>query len=418
MINQTGYKYKILLTLLLLNVLAYDALSQNSFIPVSDLDILHLTLIQNHPKLICGKDRESFDSLYEGIRVHYSAFSENEKVLEMTKLVASIHDGHTQIGIAFDTATHFHQLPLKFYIYQDGIFIRKSAEPYGKYAGMKVLKIGTLPIDTIVTRVLPFVHGENESAVKDILPSRIDITEVLNYIGAILSLDDIPLLLEDSLHKQYNIILKSISMSSDLKWVSARNSLNPPPLYLQNLNKNYWFTYMDSLNLLYFQFNVVQDMDDISFEKFVDIMFKKIDSLPVRKMVIDIRNNNGGDNTLNKYLIHALIRSNNVNQKGKLFVIIGRLTFSAAVNLASDLESNTNATFVGEPTAAGPNHYGETKVLHLPASHLIVLYSSQYWQSSFPWDKRTSIEPDISIKFTSYDFRNNQDPCLKAIEDE
>jgi hypothetical protein len=383
--------------------------------PQSDLDTLYQTLIQNHPKLICGRPREDFDSLYGSIKAHFSTFSGNQEILEMTRLVASIHDGHTQLGIAFDTATHFHQLPIRLYWFQDGIFIRKASESLGQYAGMKVLRIGSLPIDKIEASVLPFVHGENESAVRDILPSRIIIPEILNYIHAIPSIDTIPLLLEDVLHKQHSIVLQPVPMGANLNLVSSRNSADPPPLYLQNAAKNYWFSYVDSLRLFYFQFNVVQDMDDIPFGKFVEQMFEKIDSLPVRKMVIDIRNNNGGDNTLNKYLVHALIRCNKVNRKGKLFVIIGRLTFSAAVNLAADLESNTNAIFVGEPTAAGPNHYGETKVSHLPGSNLIVLYSSQYWQSSFPWDKRTSIDPGIPVSFTSGDFKNNQDPCLTAI---
>jgi hypothetical protein len=410
-------KHKIIFILLLSVGLPSFVLSQKYFPPISDLDSLYRTLIHNHPKLICGKDREQFDSLYSSIRVSYPAYSENQKILEMAKLVASIHDGHTQMGLAFDTANHFHQLPIKLYCYQNGIFIRRAAEEYGQYSGMKVLKIGSLSIDTIVKRALPFVHGENVSAVKDILPSRIIIPEVLNYIGAISSLDSIPIVLEDSMLKIYNVLLRPVSSSVSLEWVSARNTANSPPLYLQNPNKNYWFTYIDSLQLFYFQFNAVQNMDDNPFEKFIQSMFREIDSLPVSKMVIDVRNNNGGDNTLNKYLIHALIRSDKVNQKGKLFAIIGRLTFSAAVNLTAELESNTNTIFVGEPTAAGPNHYGETKVLHLPESHLIVLYSSQYWQSSFPWDKRTSINPTIPIEMTSIDFRNNQDPCLTAIKE-
>jgi hypothetical protein len=409
-------KQRILFILLFSVLLPSIIRSQNISPPVSDLDALHQTLVQNHPKLICGKDREMFDSLYRNIRIKYSDISRNQKIFEMTKLVASIHDGHTKVGIDFDTTTHFHKLPLRLYIYEDGVFIRRIDNKDSMYVGMKVLKIGSLQTDTLIKKILPYIHGENESAVKDILPSRLVITELLNYLGAASSVESVSLLLEDSLHKTFTVSFKPVVMDANINWFSARDTKEAPPLYLSNPNKNYWFTYIDSMQIIYFQFNVVQDMEDISFEKFVDSMFTKINSLPVNKMVIDIRNNNGGDNTLNKYLIHALIRSDKINQKGKLFVIIGRLTFSAAVNLTADLESNTNAIFVGESTAAGPNHYGETKVLRLPESHLIVLYSSQYWQSSFPWDKRTSIDPSISIKITSKDFRNNNDPCLNAIE--
>jgi len=391
------------------------AYSQGINPPLSDLDTLYQTLTQNHPKLIGGKAREQFDSLYIKIRSKYSTYNRNQRIFKMTELVASLHDGHSKMGINFDSAYHFHELPVNLYVFQDGIFIRRAAEPYGVYAGMKVLKIGLLSVDAIKKRLLPLIHGENPSAIKDILPSRLIIPELLQYIGAISSPDIVSYLVEDSMKIQHTILLKAVFPGDNLNWVSAINSATPIPLYQQNRDKNYWYAYIDSLQLFYFHFSAVQDMDDISFEKFVEKMFKKIDSLSIRKMVIDIRRNNGGDNTLNKPLIHALIRCDKVNQKGKLFVIIGRNTFSAAVNLAADLENNTNAIFVGEPTAAGPNHFGETTVLHLPASKLLVLYSSLFWQGSSPKDHRTSIDPSIPINLTWSDYKNNSDPCLSAI---
>ena len=411
--NQMKNKLKLLIIGAILSVRITEA---QNLPATSDLDSLYKTFVTKHPKLICGKSKDHFDSLYLTIQPNFKNYSPDQRIFEMTRLVASIHDGHSKVGINFDTATHFHQLPVKLYVYEDGIFIRRISENDSIYAGMKVLKIGAFPIDTLIKKILPFIHGENESALKDILPSRLQIPELLKYVKAVSSTNSISFVLEDSLNKIHNISFAPIAMNANVKWFSARNSKNAPPLYLQNINKNYWYTYLDKEQLFYFQFNAVQDMEEISFEKFTDSMFKKINSLPIKKMIIDIRNNNGGDNTLNKYLVHALIRSDNVNKRGKLFVITGRLTFSAAVNLAADLEYNTNAIFVGEPTAAGPNHYGETRAIHLPVSHVLVLYSSQYWQNSFPWDQRTSIEPTIPVKLTSKNYRNNIDPCLNAIK--
>ncbi len=402
--------------LLFVVVFSSTVQSQNINPPLSDLDTLYQTLIQKHPKLVGGKAREQFDSLYKKVRAKYPSYTRNQRIFKMTELVASLHDGHSMMGITFDTAYHFHQLPVNLYVFQDGIFIRRAAEPYGKYAGMKVLKIGTFTIDTVVKKLQSLIHGENASAVNDIMDDRLIIPELMQYIGAIPSPDVVPYLLEDSQKKQHTVLLKPISSTDNLTWVSAINTTNPMPLYQQNRDKNYWYTYIDSLQLFYFHFSEVHDMEDISFEKFVEKMFQKIDALPIRKMVIDIRRNNGGDNTLNKPLIHALIRSDKVNQKGKLFVIIGRNTFSAAVNLASDLENHTKAIFVGEPTAAGPNHFGETNVFHLPISKLMVLHSSLFWQFASPKDMRTSIAPNIPVRLTSDDYKNNLDPCLMVIK--
>src|SRR6267143_154269 len=67
---------------------------------------------------------------------------------------------------------------------------------------------------------------------------------------------------------------------------------------------------------------------------------------------------------LSRFCEESKLRSSTA--KGHLFVITGRLTFSAAMNLASRLEHETHATFVGEPTGSRPNHYGEAVTLTLP----------------------------------------------------
>jgi hypothetical protein len=62
---------------------------------------------------------------------------------------------------------------------------------------------------------------------------------------------------------------------------------------------------------------------------------------------------------LNQMLIHRLIRSDKINQAGRLFVVVGRYTFSAGMMLAAEIERHTDAVFVGEPTASSANSAGQ-----------------------------------------------------------
>ena len=66
----------------------------------------------------------------------------------------------------------------------------------------------------------------------------------------------------------------------------------------------------------------------------------------------------GGDNTTYGPLLQAL-RDNRL--KGRLSVIIGCETFSAATNFATEVEKDTDAVLVGEPTAGRPNLYGDVR---------------------------------------------------------
>ena len=86
-----------------------------------------------------------------------------------------------------------------------------------------------------------------------------------------------------------------------------------------------------------------------------------------RRVIVDLRNNGGGDINTYPYLLQTL-KSRSINKRGKLVVLIGRTTFSAAVHFAVDLKRGTHAIFIGEPTGGSPNHYSDTDPVTLPAS--------------------------------------------------
>jgi hypothetical protein len=100
-----------------------------------------------------------------------------------------------------------------------------------------------------------------------------------------------------------------------------------------------------------------------------------------------------------------------------LFVITGRGTFSAAQNTATFLDRHTNAVFVGEPTGSSPNFVGETAPFRLPHSGLQANVSDLYWQTSWPFDHRTAIAPDVYAPPTFAAFSANRDPAMDAILD-
>jgi C-terminal processing protease CtpA/Prc len=133
----------------------------------------------------------------------------------------------------------------------------------------------------------------------------------------------------------------------------------------------------------------------------------------VRKVIVDVRLNPGGDNHTYAPLLRAL-RAKSVNRRGKLVVLISRSTFSAAQNFITDLERRTWATFIGETSGGSPNLYGDTEPVELPAAGLRVNIAARYWQKSFAGDKRVAIEPKVSVPLSSTAFFRGRDPVLAA----
>jgi hypothetical protein len=109
-----------------------------------------------------------------------------------------------------------------------------------------------------------------------------------------------------------------------------------------------------------------------------------------------------------------LAQSATLNQRGKLFALIGRHTFSAAINFATLLEDKTETIFVGEPTGAGPNHYGDATRVGLPHSKMFVAISSLRHEFGDPNDFRDSLTPDVPVEVPHRDYFSHHDAAVEA----
>ena len=195
----------------------------------------------------------------------------------------------------------------------------------------------------------------------------------------------------------------------------GRTALGAPPLHLRHRELPYWFEYLADADLVYFQYNAVADHPAEPFAAFCDRLFAFIADRQPARLVIDLRWNGGGNTFLSQALLHHLIRNPEISRRGALFVIIGRLTFSAAQNTATAIGRETEPIFVGEPTGSRPNFNGETIPFELPYSKLRANVGDLFWQTSWPEDHRTWIAPDIYAPPTFEAFRRNDDPAMDAI---
>jgi hypothetical protein len=94
-------------------------------------------------------------------------------------------------------------------------------------------------------------------------------------------------------------------------------------------------------------------------------------------------------------------------------VIIGRTTYSSALQNAITLSREFQATLIGEPTGGKPNHYGEVRNFVLPNVGLRVGYSTRYWLN-YPDADPLTLEPDVRAEPTFVDLLAGRDPALEA----
>jgi tetratricopeptide (TPR) repeat protein len=322
-----------------------------------------------------------------------------------------------------DPKLNFHAFPVNFYLYKDGLFVRSAKAEYAEVVGAKLLKVGKVPAEDAYKTVSDIVPRDNEMGVKEGAPHLLSMPEILNGLGLTDSTESVQYTFEAN-GKQIVVNVKAVPVSEIIdhlrtgsgKWVDAHDAAKAPtPLWLKDPRNNYWFEYLADSKTVYVKYNAVQNKDDESIADFFKRVFAFGESNPVDRLVIDMRNNDGGNNVLNWPIIYGLIRSDKLNQRGKLFVIIGRQTFSAAQNGVNQLERHTNAIFVGEPSGARPNSYGDPRRFVLPNSGITVRASTLWWQDLDPRDVRVWTPPAIAVEMSSTDYGNNVDPAMNAI---
>ncbi|MBK8626894.1 MAG: hypothetical protein IPN86_15405 [Saprospiraceae bacterium] len=151
-----------------------------------------------------------------------------------------------------------------------------------------------------------------------------------------------------------------------------------------------------------------------SFKEFEEKVFQTVKQNPIDKVVFDIRFNGGGNSSQGTEFVEKFAKVLEKKPKMKIYVILGRNTFSSAILNAMDFKRITNATFIGEETSGKPNHFGEVKSFQLPNSGIRVDYSTKYFKRTD--EKVNTISPDIKLEPSFSDFDSGIDPAYEWIK--
>jgi tetratricopeptide (TPR) repeat protein len=375
----------------------------------ADILLLMDTLPKVHPNPFHAISKKDFRVSVSNLIQNLPVLSDDEIIVELAKIIALLNEGHSLLNPFVLSA-----FPLKIYWFKDGMYIADAIEKYQSAKGMRLIAINETPLKKLLQKITPLVSADNNMGVKERLPLYMITSEFLHGLHIIGAGYKATFILEDDKGKRHNLVVDTIAFTQYQKW---ENSLSPNSnlLYLSN-KKNQWVTYLPESQIVYFGYNAVYpdfnpNPDSIVLNQLSYILETK----KINKLIIDLRNNSGGNLYSSLPFLNFISNNTDINQKGKLFVIIGRKTFSAASFVTTSLELRTNAIFIGEPTSARPNHYGNYKEVILPQTKLSILISSKYWLNTFTSDKRVWTQPDIVIEPSFANYKGNKDAALDYI---
>lgn len=414
------------LILLVMSCIVLQAVAQSNLTAEQwqeDLKFLQETIHKDYPFLFKKTTKENFDLAVNKLHDEIPNLEEHQIVIGLAKLVASFKYGHTELGFKYQFQD-FHQLPINFYQFNDGLFIQGTHKNFKDALGSKVIAIEGMAIEDVLKAIYPVVPAENDQFFKAYAGTYLRCPEVLHSQGVIKEFSESVKFTLEKDGKTFIQSFKSLPIGERVPsayglvkqegdWLDVRDQ-SETPLYLKHLDKIYYFEYLPEQKTVYVRHSQIQDDPSENIPTFYDRLFEFIESNDVERLVLDVRLNGGGNNYKNKPIITGIIRTEKINKVGNLYVIIGRRTFSACQNLVNELSNYTNAIFIGEPTSENINFYGDNNRVELPNSKIPAYLSFAWWQDKPQWEGKEWLAPHISVDMSFEEFKTNKDPVLET----
>ena len=387
-----------------------------------DLQTLERELPARHPAPFLNVSRAAWDSAAARLDARLAAATRNQVTVGFMELIALLGDAHTVMQP--DSALGLHYYPIELYSFEDGWFIRRADPGHAELVGARVLRIGRVPVDEAVERVAPLISHENEWWVRAQAPFMLAIPEVLDGLGLAEDVEHLPLVIERNgrvdtvrvapagrLADAHGRGPSPVDMSA---WASMRRGA--APWWEQNPDDALWWQFDPPSRTLYVcQRAVAPAPRSFTNRPQWDKVFALTDSVHPARLVIDLRENGGGNGALNRYPVQQILRRPELDRSDRLFVIIGRRTFSAAQQFTNLLEAWTQATLVGEPTGQKPSQYGDHRPLPLPGIGMTAQIASVFHQAPDEFDARRFVPPRWYTPLDSRAYRDGVDPALQAV---
>ena len=381
-----------------------------------------------HPSLYFSISETQFKNAADDLISSLPTFSNDQVIVEIMKLVALINDGHTWMLLQQE-ALDYSILPLRVYQFADGIFVTDAVTEHAQLTGSQLIRIGDTAIEDVVELMNPLISRDNEMTVKEHLPQYLLTPEVLKALGIIDDQIRVRLTFQDRVGDELEVAFTPVSYDEYFDFLQPAPTFSEifpmmlpqreHPLYLSTLSSNFWLREIENQDALYIQYNAVQpssiiDGSATSIAAFSNEVSELLDENDFSQVIVDLRHNLGGNINTFGPLLSVLSSHDSLQIADKLYLIVGRRTFSAAGVFTDELRVNPFVTLVGEPSGSGLNFYADNQGVILPNSRLEVRVSTREF-NTVREDERAWHEPDIWVELSSEDYFGDVDRVLEEI---
>lgn len=394
-----------------------------------DFTDLRKTIEKVHPSLQIYHNKNSFDRAADSTYALINrAMTAKDFYILMSRLVTKVNCGHTFLSLPNDywksINNYYKHFPFKLYFQNRKAFVRSNySQDSTLVPGTEILCINGTSMRSIVDNVLDLISSDG-------------LNETYKYAkmnrfeyGLFPGYTDFP----DSYDVTYKVPHDSTKWKTSIKGRTAdeiatiRERLSEQRTTL----KQYSAERIDSLSTVILTIrDFVPDVPD-DYVDFLENTFRRIHDERIQNIIIDLRDNDGGDPSHAAELLSYLTDSpyvyfhnyvigygslkrpmnpHSLNFKGNTYVLTDGGCFSTTGHLISLIKYHGLGILIGEETGGSFRCYGCPREYILPNTKLILQYMRCTYSTKvegFPWGR--GIKPDMEVTPHIEDLINGKD---------
>jgi len=404
-----------------------------------DFLILKDSITKIHPDIYRYVNKTMIDSLFNSIHL---SLNKDENVFpfysKIKRLLSGIKDGHLQCALSNDDELFFNEnillFPIQIKFIKDKAYtISNSTSILEK--GTEILFINEIPVKNIKKKLFEYIQSDG-------LITSNKYNELSDYFSFYHFL----------VYGQYSIFkisyLNQNGVKKTLKLKAKLNNIidskNKPDIEEKKLKLDFYNNEKVALiTIKTFSYDELEITKE-NYRLFLSSTFKSLKNKKTNTLIIDLRNNGGGQdiygsllysyltnkefkyyaslNTVNYELTsndhpNLLVQNPQENNfRGKIYFLINGLSFSTTAELCSIAKSNNRGLFIGEETAGGyyGNNSGNFTIITLPNSKIIICIPTTKYVMAVTEGKENDrgIIPDYEITPTINDIIDKNDVQL------
>lgn len=373
-----------------------------------DLNYFQQELQKRHINLYHHLGRKEFQHEVDQLKRSVPQMNDDQIQVQLMRISRLVGDGHTQF--AFWQRAH-DAYPIGLTMVDGALRVTRTTKRHRHLLGMTLHSIDTTPAATVIEKLAPVVQGvENEYSLNAKIGWHASQAAILHGLGIAANPRVARYAFKAHDGEIAEVEMESLPMREASSAMTQRLQKFEIPFGKKMISQSdaLWLSVAPESKTAYLYFAAYPSR--AAMEKFAAKVRDKLESENIQNLVIDLRNNGGGDFFVGLLLAWQLVLVDNLDWERGVYTLIGNKTFSAGMSNAAQFRQILHSRLIGEPTGGNPYGYQDMDQFELPNSGHVITYSKRNYR--FQDSYSSGVQPDVLVAIKWKDLQQGDDRVL------